>query len=1169
MFQDASTGFNFVLPLGEAGFWRNGSRDAGGTDDFPSNRQNQVSSPKDLPPSAFKVYDKVSEKHRYVPRQWTQEEFEAALPDRFTRNATVREVFQNDFEHDEFVVYKDNEAVSSRESENIPQNSRTKAEIAEKIRYLKEIFENSGTSKADCKTNGAVYTTESLGRIVTDVSEMDELERCKDSEAKVKVIEKEDPAEISYENAEIVEDASSKNPQKIHVNCDLETEVCRNKFSSFLDACLRCLLNVGPFVKMANISSGNRRKPVITKLQSFIESLENPEQSLPEDPFLEFLQKISERSNCDEVLAGFLETVIKETQAEDSLRPLFHGEFCHIKTCDRCTTIAKETQPFLFLNPTTAPGRPPNNDVLDVNFVSSSFDGIWYITTRQFTIKPGMTFSHLKEDLLSCPEFEACDPNSIRMGEVKDGRIIRTFNDSDELGTLLRTLPSTSSIFAFHVLNFTSEFAVEVSSFNSTAACYQLYFNCGLCLSDGSDVRLYIHKGCGGMVCRDCLDVITQSYQDWELCPCPICERPMDLDKDLCRARMNDIVPQEPHPESPNLLCQVMFRANKPIDGGREIFGCPLIATLPRSVTGHHLYRCIGYLLPNTLPMKDRTSFTLHTVGKSGSSCSACPKDACSGCLVRIDDNVRINRDTNFVVHFDDLAEESMKCFGIPNPAETAASGSRGFFDGILRSCVKASTSDGMVCPKCSSVCKVSSSISEFPKVLLIHLNRFYVEQGLLEATTIAEVSRFLVLQHSNNSIRNSEGPVYQLTAAVLADESGKDPSYKPFVQSKDAWVSFERSHTSEIDPYRQQLTKNSVLFYQPVEDKDPPQNGRVLKMPTFGKSEETRGIHEPANKIHGKKLATISEETSIAKHSSDFRKQTKKRSVHRSSYDRQFEPGELLIETGVDLDRRRVTLKPDIYSSQVSLGEITIHPDVSTVGMPANIDGISPIFAQEMRDTAPTKTSRETKKLIRAVKREDAYGIVCSLKRGADPCLLIDDVSALHLAAGIKSDQRCSMVAYLLKHSNDVNVATGDGTTPLHVAAAWGHQDALELLLCHGGDAFDRTDQDGNTAFDLASKDCSSFLRYYQKSCADSPGSFPGPSTSSRASIANQRLEDLVRCNVTLPSFVQEDVNRSRLRRRWLERFRSFRSKSSGVLRNIRRLSSIRRRSRIGVLVP
>lgn len=100
---------------------------------------------------------------------------------------------------------------------------------------------------------------------------------------------------------------------------------------------------------------------------------------------------------------------------------------------------------------------------------------------------------------------------------------------------------------------------------------------------------------------------------------------------------------------------------------------------LPRQVTGYHLYRCVGYLLPNALPMKDRTSFTLHAVDKSGLACSACSLVSCTGCLIRIDDNVIITQDTNLVVHFDDLAEESKKNFGILRCGdELAASNSKG-----------------------------------------------------------------------------------------------------------------------------------------------------------------------------------------------------------------------------------------------------------------------------------------------------------------------------------------------------------------------------------------------------------------------------------------------------------------------------------------------------------
>ena len=103
--------------------------------------------------------------------------------------------------------------------------------------------------------------------------------------------------------------------------------------------------------------------------------------------------------------------------------------------------------------------------------------------------------------------------------------------------------------------------------------------------------------------------------------------------------------------------------------------------------------------------------------------------------------------------------------------------------------------------------------------------------------------------------------------------------------------------------------------------------------------------------------------------------------------------------------------MNPDIYSSQLSLGEIA-HDTGFSSHLSANFDGISPIPTQEACGKRDSKLLQETKKLIRAVKQEDAYRIVCALKRGANPCLVINDVSALHIAAGIKSDQRCSMVS-------------------------------------------------------------------------------------------------------------------------------------------------------------
>ena len=99
-----------------------------------------------------------------------------------------------------------------------------------------------------------------------------------------------------------------------------------------------------------------------------------------------------------------------------------------------------------------------------------------------------------------------------------------------------------------------------------------------------------------------------------------------------------------------------------------------------------------------------------------------------------------------------------------------------------------------------------------------------------------------------------------------------------------------------------------------------------------------------------------------------------------------------------------------DVHSSQLSLGEIAQVPYLPP-RLSVDFDGISPISAQQMYNR-DSKMLHETNKLIEAVKQEDAHAIVNALKYGANPCLLINDVSALHLAAGIKSEQRCSTVS-------------------------------------------------------------------------------------------------------------------------------------------------------------
>jgi hypothetical protein len=565
MFQETNTSINGLPVFGDAGLWRDGLTNEGKIRHFVSPSQIQMKSPKDLPWSAFKVYDRVLEKNRYVPRKWTQEEFEAALPERFKRKTAVT-VFQNEADIGEFDAHKENAIYIPNENAHQPRNCpdlQKKTEIKEKIKYLQAIFAETGNSNPDCESNNAVYTgLKASARGETHEKEQEELERCKDSEAKVKLIDgdlikncREDT--VNDENTEILHDVLRK------------TDIPCSTFSSFLDALVRCLLNIKPFEEL--LSNLSKSSPIIDMLKPLMQLTDDPGQLVSQKLVSAFWEKISDIHNHDELLAMVLAVLHDEIaqaaeENEDNLRSLIQGKFCHIQSCDCCTSIAKDFEPFLFLNPTTPPTYPQNNSIVDVNFLSCSSEGVWYITTRQFVITHGMTVAHLVDELLTYPEFNACGSSSIRIGKVSCGRIVQTLDNNVKLSTI----KSTSDIFAFNVLRFNCVLAEDTNALSSTAISYQLYFNCGLCLSGGKEVGLFIHKNCGGMICRDCLNVITQSYQDWELCPCPNCEQPIDIDKELSRARTNRDIPKELNPGSTedNCWCEVMFRADKHIDGG-------------------------------------------------------------------------------------------------------------------------------------------------------------------------------------------------------------------------------------------------------------------------------------------------------------------------------------------------------------------------------------------------------------------------------------------------------------------------------------------------------------------------------------------------------------------------------------------------------------------------
>lgn len=529
--------------------------------------QDQIRSAKELPLNTFRVYDRVLEKHRYVPREWTQEEFEAALPERFKRKVTTLSQNPEDINIDKCDFRDDNTTFNKSQSSSFQNRFQKKVEVKDGIKNVKAIFENT-----DCPTENFEIELErrlsqgksrSCGK--NETNETEELERCKDSEAKVKLIENETGESCVHPN-------QPREIAKASTNFSRTSENSHNKYAFYFDAVLRCLLKTKPFRDI--LSTGSQNTPILTKLKCLKQSgiNENSRAILIFDLF----PKFGNFQNFDQVLVTFLENLIDEIGDElgRKLRSLIQGKFCHIKTCKRCESIEKDFEIFLLLNP-KAPAIDllNNNNVLDVSFLSCSSDGTWQMNTRQFVILKGKTITHLVDELLSSPEFDACNSKSIRIGEVFGNRVVRRFDSSQELATI----KGGSNVFAFNALNFN---AAGSNTLDDMDISYHLYFACGLCLSDGKDVDgLFVHTNCGGMICRDCLDVITQSYQDWELCPCAICEQPINLDKELCRATPSRATQKELGFQSSNaaessILCYLMFRVDRHIDRGIGLLLC-------------------------------------------------------------------------------------------------------------------------------------------------------------------------------------------------------------------------------------------------------------------------------------------------------------------------------------------------------------------------------------------------------------------------------------------------------------------------------------------------------------------------------------------------------------------------------------------------------------------
>lgn len=77
-------------------------------------------------------------------------------------------------------------------------------------------------------------------------------------------------------------------------------------------------------------------------------------------------------------------------------------------------------------------------------------------------------------------------------------------------------------------------------------------------------------------------------------------------------------------------------------------------------------------------------------------------------------------------------------------------------------------------------------------------------------------------------------------------------------------------------------------------------------------------------------------------------------------------------------------------------------------------------------------------------------------LEKGSDPNLILPrkGISSFHRIIGCDSlDFTMKATCLVLQFGGNPNIKSDDGLTPLHIAAAWGRPEILQILLCCGGD--------------------------------------------------------------------------------------------------------------------
>lgn len=187
------------------------------------------------------------------------------------------------------------------------------------------------------------------------------------------------------------------------------------------------------------------------------------------------------------------------------------------------------------------------------------------------------------------------------------------------------------------------------------------------------------------------------------------------------------------------------------------------------------------------------------------------------------------------------------------------------------------------------------------------------------------------------------------------------------------------------------------------------------------------------------------------------------------------------------NIDSRKSSLTSVLHSVSSSVSPSAANSCSNT----SSSEEATQVNKQQRDDSQQSNSAGENKleaeklseRLQCAVENENIRRAVMLLRRGADPNILVNGLSALHVAVGLESPLNIRFTRLLLDYGGNPDIASAEGLTPIHVAAMWNRVNCLKLLIDRGGNPYQK-DKDGLNALTLArefehdtSADTSDFL--------------------------------------------------------------------------------------------